>query len=388
MKLLLTHPTSWPWVRRGSERLLNDLGVDLLRRGHAVTVLSRSPDGPGQRVEGGVNRMFVPERLTAISKLRQLNGFHAFAYDVRRVLMTLDVDAVHCLNYHDAYGALLARKASGRQFRIVYQMTGVPIARYFRSIPIDRMMFRRVIRDADDVIVLSRFAQDCMKRDFGRAGTLIPSPTETRNFATVVRSQPARPRVLFVGDLNEPRKGARLLAQAFAAVHAAQPEVELHYSGSGSDATQAEILANLPAGARRSVVFHGLGAVDDLPGLYASASVVVNPAIWEALGNVLIEALACGSPIVGANHAGIRDIITDPRIGVLFDPGPMTASASNHAGLAEAIVAALALSRKPETAAACRAHAEHFGWKALGGRYEATLLGQPMHTLQHPGVPA
>lgn len=377
MKVAVTHPTAWPWVRRGSERLLNDFSQYLAGRGYAVTVISSSPEGRSETMDGAVRKIFVRQRLSFLKGLRQLNGFHAFTFDCRDAVLRGDYDAVHCLNYHDAYGALLARRASGRHFRIVYQMTGIPVARYFRSIPIDRLMFRRVVRECDAVICLSRFALDCLRRDFGREGLLIPSPTAVGPF----EAQPRRLReprmILFSGDADEPRKGALLLARAFPRIVEGAGALQLHFAGRCSPATQAAILAGMPQALRDKIVFHGIGKVDDLPPLYASAAVVVNPAIWEALGNVLIEALAAGAPVVGANHAGIPDIIDSPRVGALFEPGSTVGAANNVDGLVAAVLAALELSGRPETADLCRDRARDFGWEKLGPRYEAALREVP-----------
>lgn len=376
-RVAITHPTSWPWIRRGSERLLNDLSHYMAGRGYETSVISGSPDGAGQDWDGAVRRIFVPQRLRQF-RLRQLNGFHAFAFDCRDAILQGDYEAIHCLNYHDAYGALLARRKSGRAFRIVYQMTGIPVARYFRSVPIDRWMFRRVVAEVDAVVCLSHFAIDCLRRDFGREGVLIPSPTVTANFEAAERRRPARRRILFVGDADEPRKGARLLAQAFARLSARHPDLELHLSGRCSEATRQALIALLPEPLRPALVVHGVGRVEDLPALMASAAVAVNPAMWEALGNVLIEALAAGTPVVGADHAGIPDIINDPRIGRLFAPGADPGVAVNADGLCAALEAALELAARPETAALCRARARDFGWDRLGPRYEAVLTGQRM----------
>ena len=72
-------------------------------------------------------------------------------------------------------------------------------------------------------------------------------------------------RILFVGDLDEPRKGARLLAAAFARVKQALPAARLEYSGSASDAIRNAILAEVPEATRPDVIFHGVGFVEELP---------------------------------------------------------------------------------------------------------------------------
>lgn len=377
MRIALTHPTCWPWVRRGSERLLNDLGQILAQRGHDVTIISSSPEGAGERQDGDVRVLLVPQRLKALSGRRLLSPFHAFALDCKRILSQEQFDAVHCLNYHDAWGALAARSGTGNRTRIVYQMTGIPVRRYFRRIPIDAWMFRHVVREVDAMLVLSRFACASLRADFGRDGVLLPSPTVTTPFENGVSSPANPPRILFVGDVNEIRKGAHLLPPAFATLRAEGRALELHFSGNCTPERERQLRDLAPGSIQDSIVFHGVGQVSDLPELYAQASVVVNPAIWEALGNVLIEALAAGRPVVGCAHGGIPDIIHDESVGALFDPRPMKDSAGNIGGLVDALRHGLQLSERAQTADRCRARARDFSWEKLAPTYEALLAEDP-----------
>lgn len=357
--------------------MLHDLSHRLAARGHEVTVLTTSPaaetrteaDGPVRRVL--LRRRTGPAALTG----RWLNSLHLFGWDLARWLGAERFDAVHCLNYHDAAGAVLARRA-GARFRLVFQCTGIPVRRYFRRIPADGLLFRMAVRQADAVAVLSRFAQDALARDYGIAGALLPSPTETVPFERLPDEAPREPTILFSGDADEPRKGALLLARAFPAVAERLPMLRLVYTGRASPATRAALYEAVPVNLRDRVEFLGLGRVEDLPQLYARATVCVNPSVWEALGNVLIEALAAGTPVVGARHAGIPDIITEEAVGTLFEPGSTRLAATNAAGLSDAILRAAALAQRPETRARCRARAQVFSWNALIPRYEGLLGGE------------
>ncbi len=376
MRIAVTHPTCWPEVRRGAERHLDDIGRVLAARGHEVTAISTGPDGPGEEARGAVRHVFLQRRSPAALFVRtgQVNFLHGFAWELRRFLLTEPFDAVFCLGWHDALGALAARRG-GARFRLALELIGIPIRRYFRRTPLDGLLFARVLSGVDVLTVVSRFAAERLRAEYGFEGVLLPSPIDTAAFSAVPKpvSDGCR-RVLFVGDADEPRKGALLLARAYAMARPRLgPLARLGYSGRLSEATRAMILAALPEGLHHEVDFHGLGAPGSLPGLLAGASVVVNPAVWEALGMVLIEALAAGTPVVGCEHAGIPDIIDDPRIGAMFEPGPFRRASANAQGLAEAVLHAVTLATRPETAALCRSRAEVFSWNVLAPRYEALL---------------
>jgi len=381
MRLAITHATCWPEIRRGSERMLADMGRVMAVRGHEVTVLSTTPALPegGQERRGDVRYCFLPRRRppALLARMRQLTLHHLFAWELRHALLHGGFDSVFCLGWHDAAGALMARRA-GARLRIAALMTGIPIRAYFRRTPLDGIAFRRVLAGADALVTISRFAQDRLRAEFGYGSLLLPSPVDTAPFAALAKPPPdGVMRILFVGDADEPRKGALLLARAYAAV---RPQLgaaaRLGFSGAMSAPTRAAILAALPEALHAELDFHGVGRVEDLPALLARASLVANPAVWEALGMVLIEALAAGTPVVGCAHGGIPDIIDDPRIGTTFDPGSFHHATTNLDGLAAALLRAAPLAALPGTAALCRARAEAFSWTTLTPQYEALL--QPM----------
>ena len=85
---------------------------------------------------------------------------------------------------------------------------------------------------------------------------------------------------------------------------------------------------------------------------------------------VLAESLACGTPVVGARHGGIPEVISDPAIGTLFDPGETDRQPDNVRGLVRALHDAMELAKDAGTSDRCRHHGEQFSWNVLGERYE------------------
>jgi glycosyltransferase involved in cell wall biosynthesis len=115
------------------------------------------------------------------------------------------------------------------------------------------------------------------------------------------------------------------------------------------------------------VLFSGDGRREDLAALYARASVTVLPSILEVFGMVVVESMATGTPVVGTRDGALPELISNPRIGRLFDPGPIVdGAASNDEGLAAALLEALDLGALPETADFCRANAEKYSWDVAG----------------------
>jgi glycosyltransferase involved in cell wall biosynthesis len=104
---------------------------------------------------------------------------------------------------------------------------------------------------------------------------------------------------------------------------------------------------------------HFLGALptEQLAEAYAAADVFVFPSITDTFGNVLLEALASGVPVAAFPVTGPKDVVTDPRVGVL------------DADLGKAALAALSLSRQ-----AARDFALRFSWDASVSAFRDNIL--------------
>jgi glycosyltransferase involved in cell wall biosynthesis len=100
-----------------------------------------------------------------------------------------------------------------------------------------------------------------------------------------------------------------------------------------------------------------------LASAYARSSATVLPSVEEAFGLVLVESLAAGTPVVAARSGAGREIVTDDRIGRLFD-------ADDEADLARAIEEAIELAADAETPARCRGRAADYDWSRIIGDYE------------------
>jgi D-inositol-3-phosphate glycosyltransferase len=130
---------------------------------------------------------------------------------------------------------------------------------------------------------------------------------------------------LFAGNLIE-RKGVDVLVAAFADLHARGLCDRLAIAGDGP---QRELLYAQAAalGVGEAVEFLGAVEAATLAQLMRSADVFVLPSRDEPLGVVLLEAMACGTPVVASRVGGIPEIVTD-GCGVLVEPGDASALAA------------------------------------------------------------
>lgn len=113
--------------------------------------------------------------------------------------------------------------------------------------------------------------------------------------------------ILYVGAI-EPRKNLRRLVDGFAAARRQGIEHELVCVGPYGWASRDLYERVDHLGLGRQVHFTGYVPVEDLPVIYSLADVFVFPSIYEGFGLPVIEAMACGAPVVTANTSSLAEI--------------------------------------------------------------------------------
>ncbi|MEM9882365.1 MAG: glycosyltransferase family 4 protein [Planctomycetota bacterium] len=235
------------------------------------------------------------------------------------------------------------------------------------------------------LLALSREVADDLSRFYGVADariTRLPNGVDTDAFhpaRAAAGRDPARRRfgltpddrvLVFVAN-ESPRKGLPSLIEAVA--RRGDPRVKLLAAGR---LPQAEVRRHA---ARRGVEaqLRFTGPLDDVAEAYAAGDVFVLPTHYEAWGLVIVEALACGLPVVTTRRAGAAEAIDDGRTGRLIDdPGDVKT-------LADAVGGCLA--GLPSTPAERHEAARRYRWERIVQRYE-TALREAAEPRRTPGV--
>lgn len=219
-----------------------------------------------------------------------------------------------------------------------------------------RAMIRWAARHAAAIIAVSQ----ALKDELVRLGVAPDKVTVLRNgvdlalFGPTDRDETRRAlgvagRVLLsVGQLI-PRKGHDLVIGALPML----PDATLLIAGDGPDRAALEARAHALGVAAR-VRFLGLVEHARLAPLYGAADALVLASSREGWANVLLEAMACGTPVVASDIWGNPEVVARPEAGVLM-------RTRDAAGVAEAVARLFAA--LPDRAAT-RRYAEAFGWEA------------------------
>jgi len=131
--------------------------------------------------------------------------------------------------------------------------------------------------------------------------------------------RPLRHRTLAIGFLGRlsPEKGIENLFRALPAILRSHPEARLVVAGDGPLRHRLESIA-AQAGCLGSVSFLGWIPREDIPDFLSSLRLLVLPSFTEGLPNVIIEAMACGTPVAATKVGAVPDIVRDEETGFLI----------------------------------------------------------------------
>jgi teichuronic acid biosynthesis glycosyltransferase TuaC len=274
---------------------------------------------------------------------------------VRRLLddgVRIDLIDAHYL-YPDGVAAVMLARHFGLPVTVTARGSDVT---QLPDYPLPRRMIRWAIGRADALIAVSA----ALGRRMIELGAdpakvhVLRNGIDVRLFRPVARAPVCRElglpddvRLLIsVGHLIE-RKRTHLAIAAIALL----PEVHLAIVGDGPERAALEALTRRLDVAER-VHFLGPRPHDALPSYYSAADAMVLASSREGWANVLLEAMACGTPVIASDIAGNAEVVQSREAGLIVRE-------NTPEGIAEA---ACALFDNPPERAATRAYAERFSW--------------------------
>jgi glycosyltransferase involved in cell wall biosynthesis len=352
LRVAFLHPCFWPEVQRGAERVLRELATDLIARGHSARLVTSHPGLPRRSTEEGleITRHWRPPEGFLLRRGMQEYMTH-LPFSYLSLALGSD-DIVHAHFPTDAMVALRHRARTGTPSVFTYH--GNPERAVFASRRGRLRVASEVLYGCDAVVAPSRAAAAGLWRWFGVEARVVYAGVRLERFP-LTQGRDEHPTVVCAAATDDARKRIALLLAAFKRVRRERPNARLLL-----------VRPRDPAAARAleqdGVELFAPGP-DVVVSLYQRAWVSALAARNEAFGLVLVEALACGTPVVGPSDGGVPEIVDRPEIGRLFD--------GTEEDLARALLEALELAEDGRTPSACRARAAAFTTAATARGYEA-----------------
>lgn len=357
-------------VPGGVQNHVLGLARHLSQSGHRPYVLAPGELGPSAAALGLEDFASVGAALPVPynGSVARVNFGPLSAARVRRWLRNGKFDLIHIHEPITPSISLLALWAAEQPVVATFH-TATPRS---RSMQLASGVLRASIEKIDAGIAVSESARNVVVQHLGRDAVVIPNGIRFDDFARrpLMRAEspptPHQPRLVFIGRLDEPRKGLDVLLAALPLIKQVRPDLEVIVAGQGS--------RPLPPGCRN------LGTITEEAkiALLGSADVFVAPQLArESFGLVLLEAMASGAQIVASDLPSFVDLLgarqNEQRLGEVFTVG-------DHRALAEAVLQVL---DHPDPMRAARAQqvARNYDWLNVGTTvlaiYRAALSAAP-----------
>jgi phosphoheptose isomerase/glycosyltransferase involved in cell wall biosynthesis len=296
-----------------------------------------------------------PTHLPKEALLEHMDAFTSwFLEHARRQRRPYDL--VHANFFMSALVAAEAKRVLGIPFVVTFHALG-KVRRLHQGpndgFPDERFAIEeRCIAEADHVIAECPQDEEDLIRHYGADParmTIVPAGVDTGEFwpmsPQLARAslgfEPDERIVLHVGRIV-PRKGIDTVVRGFAAlVHDQRIPGRLVIVGGDSNDPDPRATPELgrlwtiagDLGVEHLVTFDGRAPVDRLKHYYSAADVFVTTPWYEPFGITPLEAMACGTPVIGANVGGIKFTVRDGETGYLVPPEHPTAIAERIAYL-------------------------------------------------------
>ena len=296
------------------------------RHGFRVVIATTAARGAETGRFDGPDGMPVHRIAAPVKTSNTPLGLH-WRRHLRRIIDDERVDLVNAHAPVPLFADAAARACGELPFVLTYHTGRMRKGRMLPDLvcaAYERTLLAGTARRARAIVCSSDYvAADLPDLFAGRSTTISPGVDLDRFTVSPV---PVEPRIVFAGSLERSAsyKGLSDLLRSVAVLRRTVPDVHLEVVGSGSAAADHEALA-ARLGLTRQVTFTGRLEGDELAAAYRRARVLALPTYYDSFPSVLVEAMACGRPVVTTRVGGIPSLVEDGGNGLLVAPGDSTA---------------------------------------------------------------
>jgi len=318
-----------PPVAGGIGQVVRLLSEGLVERGHRATVVGQYwVSGRQEYEQGGVTVIKLPRpRLNRLTR-NDLARRWMLAKEVRRLVHERKVDIVESASFMGD-GAFVGERTGGAHhvLRVHGTDSAKPAIVGGRRRRFSRYLERRAARTAGSVVLVGQRAGTSFLRAMGlegRADAVIPNPVDTQFFHPHGMLC-GKPQLLCIGRIDR-LKGAFAFGEALPPLLSECPELIVRFAGAqGWDANGAcagETVVRRCVSAADQKRLHFLGRLPhvELVREIQKATVCILPSLYENFPCAVVEAMACGKPVIASSRANGGEVLLHNHSGMLVDP--------------------------------------------------------------------
>jgi phosphatidyl-myo-inositol alpha-mannosyltransferase len=301
----------------GVQECVLALQFELTARGHTALIITPQPREHAATVPAFVRLL---GRATDVKSPFHTTAQISVSVDPKEVDTLLADQKFDVLHFHEPWVPLLSRQLllRSKARNIATFHAKLPDTVMSRTIEVVITPYTRsVLKYLDVLTAVSEPAAAYVRSITKSAVNIVPNGIDLQKYRIRSNLLKTQNSILFIGRL-ERRKGLKYLLRATQALQNAQPNVRLIIAGDGPDRQQLERYAD-----ELGVEAEFLGRVDEATKLKLlhAASVFCSPARYgESFGIVLLEAMACGLPVVAGDNPGYVTVLGGTGRLSLVDP--------------------------------------------------------------------
>jgi L-malate glycosyltransferase len=242
---------------------------------------------------------------------------------LKKVIRTFRPDIVHA-HYATSYG-LLGRLSGFHPY--IISVWGSDVMDFPQRSFLHRFLLKGNLESADAVCATSRVLVDCIRHITRREVHLTPFGIDTGLFTPADRQSGATESPIVAGTVKSLEKVYRidLILRAFAGLRKDKNlNIRLLLVGGGQQEAELKQLA-VSLGVEEDVRFTGKVSMDDVPDYHRQIDIFINVPEYESFGVSVLEAMACGKPVVVSAVGGLTELVEDGKNGILIPSGDQEA---------------------------------------------------------------
>ena len=328
MRIAIVTYTYYPLIG-GQEVFAQEVAEHFVKKGWEVDIITMYLDKSLKKLENINNVMVHRIGMGKIKYLSFLMGYFRLVCYLLRLDKGKKYDLIHAVgDGHPSIITITIKKLKRKPGMITIQ--GGCISAGFKSNlsgRISRKLQEWSFKNADLVHVISQSLAERAKKLGAENIVIIPNGVDSRLFKPMGKKElrkkygiSAEEKIIISVARLDPVKGVDYLIKATALVGGGIPDLRLIVIGDGEQRKQLEELINRLY-LDSKVHLLGFLSHQQISEYLNMSDVFVLPSRHEGLGIALIEAMACGVPVIGSRVDGIPDVIDDGKNGILVPPG-------------------------------------------------------------------